>query len=258
MGTGPLSGKRILITRARNQAAALTEPLNKLGAETIIVPTIEIVPPLSFAELDQAIDALDCSDFLVLTSVNAVNAFFNRLRTKAVATTALAQLQLIAVGPKTAEAIAAYGIEADLIPAQYRAEGIVALLKNRVAGKRVLYPKAALARDLIPMELSDAGAEVVAPVAYASAPPTEAKAQLSQALNDGLDLLTFTASSTVRNFVELLTSDNHSQSQQIPVASIGPLTTATAKEFGFKVVAEPKDSTLDDMIIAIQDYFGTL
>ena len=251
----PLSGRRILVTRAAEQATVLTSALEELGAESIVVPTIEIIPPATFAELDQAITDLDRIDYLVLTSVNAVSAFFDRLMILGYDARALAGLQTVVVGPKSAEALAARGVNADLVPADYRAEGVVALLKDRVSGKRLLYPKAALARDLIPAELTAAGAEVIAPVAYASAPPRSAAEDLRQALADKLDLLTFTASSTVQNFVDLLDAEHLALAQDIPVASIGPLTSKTARELGFNIVIEPVNSTLDSLLEAIKSYF---
>lgn len=251
----PLSGRRVLITRAAEQAAPLSHALADLGAEPIVVSTITIVPPPSFAALDQALDNLGSFDYLVLTSVNAVSAFFDRLNTRRLDARALAGLQTVAVGPKSAEALAARGVRADLVPEVYRAEGVVELLKNRVTGKRLLYPKAALSRDLIPAALTAAGAEVIAPVAYASAAPADATGRLQQAVADGLDLLTFTASSTVRNFVQLLSTDDLALAQKTPVASIGPLTSETARQLGFNVVIEPESSTLDDMVEAIKKYF---
>jgi uroporphyrinogen III methyltransferase/synthase len=247
----PLFGRRVLVTRASEQAPALIDALSKLGAEAIVVPTITIIPPRSFTELDQI-------DYLLLTSVNAVSAFFDRLTSQGHNTNALAGLQIVVVGPKSAEALKLYGVRADLTPKDYRAEGVVALLKDRVSGKRLLYPKAALARDLIPAELSAAGGKVIDPVAYTSAPPADAAGKLQQALADGLDLLTFTASSTVQNFVDLLDADRLARAKKIPVASIGPLTSETARKLGFNVVIEPSDSTLDDMVEAIKDYFDKL
>jgi uroporphyrinogen III methyltransferase/synthase len=167
----------------------------------------------------------------------------------------LAGLQTVVVGPKSAEALKVHGINADLMPEDYRAEGIVALLKDQVFGKRLLYPKAALARNLIPAELSAAGAEVLAPVAYASAPPADAAENLRQALTERLDLLTFTASSTVQNFVDLLDAEHLDLARKVPVASIGPLTSETASKLGFDVVIEPTYSTIDDMVEAIENYF---
>ena len=254
----PLAGRRVLVTRAAEQAAALSDALARLGAEPIIVPTIAIVPPKSFAELDQAIARLDQIDYLLLTSVNAVTAFFDRLTTLGYDHRALGHLQTVAVGPKSAATLENFGVTADLVPDDFRAEGVVALLKDRVSGKRLLYPKAALARDLIPAELTAAGAEVIAPVAYASAVPVNAASRLQSALVEGLDLLTFTASSTVQNFVDLLDAESLQLARQVPVASIGPLTSETARKLGFKVVVEPESSTLDDLVTALITYFTSV
>jgi uroporphyrinogen III methyltransferase/synthase len=248
--------QRVLVTRSAEQAPALVAALEKIGLEPVSVPTIEIVPPGSYAPLDQAIAELGNIDFLILTSTNAVDAFFERLEQQGQSLPA--QIKTVAVGPKSAAAMLARGLEADLIPMDYRAEGVVDLLKNKVPGKRVLYPKAGLARDLIPAELGKAGAEVIAPVAYTSASPTEASEKLLDAMREGLDLLTFTASSTVDNFVNLLNEADLVKAKQIPVASIGPLTTDTAEKLGFTVAVEPDNSTLDDMVEAIARYFAQL
>jgi len=247
--------KRILVTRSAEQAPALVDALEKIGLDPVSVPTIEIVPPESYESLDRAIAKLDRVDFLILTSANAVDAFFDRLVQNGV-TTLPARLTTVAVGPKSAAAMRARGFEANLVPEDYRAEGVVALLKDKVSGKSVLYPKAVLARDLIPAELGHAGAEVIAPVAYTSAPPMDAKQKLKYALESGLDLLTFTASSTVDNFVSLLDDSALVKARQVPVASIGPLTTKTAEILGFSVAVEPDNSTLDDMVEAIARYFA--
>ncbi len=246
----------MLVTRASEQAPALIDALSKLGAKAIVVPTITIIPPPSFAELDQAISELEQIDYLLLTSVNAVTAFFDRLESLGHNSRVLNDLQTVVVGPKSAEALVAHGVRADLMPDNYRAEGVVELLKDRVSGKKLLYPKAALARDLITAELTAAGGMIIDPVAYASAPPDAAAGKLQQALANGLDLLTFTASSTVQNFVDLLDADHLAQAKEVPVASIGPLTSETVRKLGFNVVIEPVDSTLDDMIIAIEKYFS--
>jgi len=252
------AGQRVLVTRAGDQAKALTAALYEIGVEPVVVPTIEIIPPASFVELDRAIADLDQVDYLILTSVNAVNAFFDRLVAQGRSLQTLTAMQTVAVGPKSAEALVARGVSADLIPQDYRAEGVVALLKDRVSGKRLLYPKAALARDLIPAELTAAGAKVIAPVAYASAPPVDAARKLQQALAEGLSLLTFTASSTIQNFVALLDSESLTLAKQIPVASIGPLTSETARKLGFNVTVEPEKSTLDELVKAIRKYFEKL
>lgn len=255
-GRWPLRGRRILVTRAAGQARALSDALAARGAEPVVIPTIQIVAPESYDGLDRAIAALGETDYLVLTSVNAVEFFFQRLSTQGYDAASLDRVKIVAVGPKSAEALRAQGLEADLVPDDYRAEGVVALLREHVSGKRVLYPKAALARELIPAELARAGAEVVAPTAYTSAPPEDAQGKLARALAEGLDLLTFTASSTVDNFTALLDKDHLDLARQVPVASIGPLTTATAEKHGFKVVAEPGNATLEDLVEAIEKYFS--
>lgn len=250
-----LSGRRILVTRSKTQASGFQRALIALGAEAIVVPLIEIIPPDSYEALDQAISRLEETDFLILTSANAVSSFFDRLNTLNVNPEILDGLTKVAVGPKTAASMAKRGVQADLTPADFRAEGIVSVLENRVKNKLVLYPKAALARDVIPLSLKQAGARVLDPVAYASAPPPEAAVLLSQALDQGLDLLTFTASSAVKNFTNLLSGQQRIQAKKIPVASIGPLTSETAKKLGFQVVIEPQNSTLNDMIESIKLYF---
>ena len=227
-----------------------------LGAAPVPCPTIGIVPPASYAELDAALGQLGQTDLLILTSVNAVEAVFARLNAAGQDARALAGVTLVTVGPKTAEALGRYGLHADLVPDSFDAEGVVALLRSQVAGKRLLYPHAELARDLIVTELTAAGARVAAPVAYASAVPAAAAEAARTALADGLDLLTFTASSTVRNFAELLTPAELVQAREIPVAVIGPQTAQTARKLGFTVAIEPPEATLEAMVTAIIDYFS--
>ena len=254
----PLSGRRILVTRAADQCAPMAEALAALGAEPVLCPTIGIVPPASYAELDAQIGKLGETDFLILTSVNAVEAFFARLEATGNDVRTLAGVTLVAVGPKTAEALAAHGLKADLLPASYNAEGVVALLRDRVAGKRVLYPRAALARDLIVRELTGAGAGVAAPEAYSSATPAEAPGLAQKGLQEGLDLLTFTASSTVRNFAGLLDPAQLALARRVPAAVIGPQTADTARQLGFSVAVAPAEATIDAMVAAIVSYFQGL
>jgi uroporphyrinogen III methyltransferase/synthase len=251
----PLFGRRILVTRAADQAGPMVEALLAHGAEPVLCPTIGIVPPPSHDELDAAIGELQATDYLILTSVNAVAAFFERLAATGKDARALTGVMLVTVGPKTADALQAHGLRADRIPASYDAEGVVALLRGKVAGKRILYPRAALARDLIINAFTAAGATVIAPVAYASAVPAEAAGMARQALTEGLDLLTFTASSTVRNFAGLLDAAELARARAIPVAVIGPQTAAAARQLGFTVVVEPTDATVEAMIETITVYF---
>lgn len=251
----PLFGRRILVTRSADQAGPMVEALLAHGAEPVLCPTIGIVPPQSYAELDIELAHLTETDYLVLTSVNAVEAFFARLAATGRDARALAGVTLVTVGPKTADALASFGVRADRIPAEFDAEGVVTLLRGEVSGRRVLYPRAALARDLIVTELTAAGATVAAPVAYASAVPAGAVETARSALADGLDLLTFTAASTVRNFAALLSAEQLATAGSVPVAVIGPQTAAAARELGFTVAIEPTESTLDAMLQSIVEYF---
>ncbi len=254
----PLAGRRILVTRPTAQAEALTAPLRALGAEPVVCPTIEIIPSEDPAGLAKAMAQLGQIDFLILSSVNAVEFFFSLFQEMGLGLESLQKIVIVAVGPKTAQAIEAHGCKVDMIPAEFRAEGIIDLIRDKVPGKRVLYPRAGLARDLIPAQLADAGARVLDPVAYTSAMPLDGPAKLQLALASGLDLITFTASSTVRNFVQMIPHERLAKAQQIPVASIGPLTSQTARECGLQVVVEPKEATLEAMIDAIEEYFSNL
>lgn len=251
----PLCGRRILVTRPAEQAAPLVDGLAALGAAPVAVPTIAIVPPADYAELDGALAGLAGTAYLVLTSANAVAAVFARLQAAGRDARALAGVTLVTVGPKTAEALSARGLAADRLPATFDAEGVVELLRGEVAGRRVLYPRAELARDLIVRELTAAGAQVAAPLAYASAPPPGTADKLREALAGGLDLLTFTAASTVRNFAALLEAEQLAAARRIPVAVIGPQTAAAARELGFTVAVEPVEATVPAMIAAIADYY---
>lgn len=251
----PLFGKRILVTRAAAQAFEFGQQLQAAGAEPIYCPMIEIVPPESFAALDRSIDRLDETDFLILTSANAVEAFFGRLDDLDLDARALANVSLVAVGPKTAEALTNFGLKPDMIPADYRAEGVIEMLRASVAGKRVLYPRAELAREVIPQQLADAGATVDDPVAYRSIIPETSGEALRGAFEAGVDLITFSASSMVNNLVALLDTEDLKMDRQVPVASIGPLTSETARAAGLNVVIEPKESTLDAMLTAMINYY---
>ena len=253
--TLPLAGKRILVTRTAAQADALVQPLEDLGAAAVVCPTIEIIPPENPTELDQALQQISQVDILILSSPNAVDIFFSRLAQQGLGPDVLDKITVVAVGPKTAQAIEEQGVTVDRIPADFRAEGLVELLQDDVAGRCVLYPKAGLARDLVPKELTAAGARVLDPIAYTSRTPAGAAEKIAEALAQGIDLLTFTASSTVRNLAELLPEEQAARARTIPVASIGPLTSQTARELGFDVVIEPENSTLEDMINAIKHYF---
>jgi len=253
----PLFGRRVMVTRTAEQARPFVDLLAARGAEALCCPTIATMPPESWAELDRAIEALDGTDTLVLTSANAVDAFFDRLTALGKDVRTLAGIEVVAVGPKTALSIRRRGIAPDLVPEDYRAEGVVKLLIDRgVEGKKVLYPKANLARDLIPSQLTAAGATVADPVAYRTVAPEGGQERILELLEaGGIDAVTFTSSSTVENFVAMAGEELHRLLDGVAVVSIGPLTTATAERLGLTVAVQPVRYTLEAMVDAMVEYF---
>lgn len=253
----PLFGKRFLITRPRAQAEAFVRLLQQQGAETICLPTIEIAPPDDLQPLDEAVQNLSSFDSLILTSVNGVDAFFDRLAKNQLDVRSLAGIQLIAVGPKTAEAIEKRGLRPDLIPARYQAEGLVEeLLAQGVQGKKFLYPRAKVVRPVLIEGLRDAGAEVVAPVAYQNVRPTGKEEMIRHLLAEGeLDAICFSSSSTFDNLIAMFGEELQGLQGRAEFFSIGPITSDTIRKHGFEVALEPEKSTLDDLVAAMIEYY---
>ena len=253
----PLFGRRILVTRSAEQAGNFIADLEALGAEAVSLPVIAIVPPPSWDELDAEIAELERTDVLILTSTNAVDMFFSRLATADRDSRALQGVQVAAVGPKTAQAIRRHGVVPDLVPEDYRAEGLVELLKAQgVVGQRILYPKASLARDVIPKELTALGAEVRAPLAYQTIAPPDGTERLRAILEQGpLAAVTFTSSSTVDNLLAMAGPEQRAVLEQAALFSIGPLTSATLRRHGLEVAGEPSKYTLEGMLDCMLDYF---
>lgn len=253
--TKPLFGKRVLVTRATDQAGELVRLLSEAGAEPLVCPLIAIAPPVDPGPLDAAIDRLADTDILILTSVNAVEWFFRRLMDRGQDGRALQGVTLVAVGPKTAAAFSRFGLRPDLVPEQYHAEGVIAALQQQgVRGKRILYPRADLARDVIPRQLTALGAEVLAPVAYRNICPAESGARLEDLLRQGIDAITLTSSSTVTNLLALVGTD--AAVAGIPLISIGQQTSATIRAAGLSVAAEAEPSTLEGLLAAMVEYFS--
>ena len=252
----PLFGKRILVTRTAAQAGSFSTQLEAAGAEAVSCPVIEIIPPPSYADLDAAIGRLTETDILILTSANAVDAFFNRLTACGKDVRDLFGTTVAVVGPKTAETLEKYGLQADLQADDFRAEGVIAQLNHLgVADKRILYPRAELARNLISSELTAAGAEVDAPIAYSSRPPNNGEQLCTLLKNGEIDAITFTASSTVDNFMTLLGEQQSELIGSIPLFSIGPLTSETMARHKLTISAESSPSTLEALIDSMTDYF---
>ncbi|HET7185934.1 MAG TPA: uroporphyrinogen-III synthase [Terriglobales bacterium] len=254
LATRPLAGKRVLVGRARHQASALSAALRLLGAEVIEIPLIEIREPASWRPLDQAIARLLDYDWLILTSVNGVQALFARLGKVGKTEADLLHLNIAAIGPATSKAIENHGLPVDVMPEEYVAEAVVAELKQEVKSKRVLLVRAKIARDVIPNELAKAGAKVDVVEAYETVAPESSRSELTKVLRDPRrkpDVITFTSSSTVRNFLELLGKNNQALLTGTKLASIGPITSQTMRELGLHVDIEAREYTVPGLVATI-------
>ncbi len=258
----PLFGKKIVVTRAREQASGFLAELNRLGAECLEFPTIEVVPPESWDALDQSINALDKYQWLLFTSVNGVKYFLKRLEYLGKDVRDLKGLKIGAIGPKTAEAWSHLGIRPDLMPSEYRAEAVVECFKEQetVKGLKILLPRATQAREVLPEELKKMGAEIDVVPAYQTIKPDHDTGSVKEMLEQGsIDMVTFTSSSTVENFVEMFGADKASLNQwmkNVTVACIGPITTKTAHEKGFSVDLVPSEYTIESFTESIVGYFS--
>jgi len=247
-----LSGVRVLVGRARHQAGAFSTELRKLEATVLEIPFIEIRRPRSFKPLDSALQNLDRYDWLILTSANGAKAMWDRL-TRLRLTKNLKHLRIAAIGPATKKAIERHGVKVDVVPKEYVAESVVRSLRGRVKGKRVLLVRAKVARDVIPRELRRAGAQVQVVEAYETVVPQSSRTRLRNALGNPRrrpHVVTFTSSSTARNFVALLGARGTNLSG-IWLASIGPVTSSTLRELGLRVDIEAKQFTIPGLIEAI-------
>ena len=253
----PLSGVRVLVGRARHQAGALSEGLRDLGATVIEIPFIEIRKPRSYRPLDSALHNLASYDWLILTSANGVEAVRERLGKLGLGKKNLRHLQVAAIGPATRKAIEKRGLKVDVVPEEYVAESVVKSLRKKVAGKRVLLARARVARDVIPKELRKLGAQVDVVEAYETVVPRASRVRLRKVLKDPKrrpHVVTFTSSSTVKNFIALASSRNARSARDfgdIYFASIGPVTSATLRDHGMPVGIEAKQFTIPGLIQAI-------
>jgi uroporphyrinogen-III synthase len=250
----PLAGTRILVGRARHQAGSLSASLRGLGASVIEIPFIEIRKPSTFQPLDHALKNLKSYDWLILTSANGVEALWNRLRKLHIPVKNLKQLQIAAIGPATKKAIVKRGLEVKMVPEEYVAESVVKGLRDKVNGKRVLLVRAKVARDVIPEELRKAGAQVDVVEAYETAVPEKSRARLRSLMRNAdrrPQVVTFTSSSTARNFAELLGHARERSLKNVQFASIGPVTSATLRELGLAVAIEAREFTMGGLIRAI-------
>ena len=289
----PLRGVRVLVGRARHQAGALSAELFKLGAQVLEIPFIEIRKPHSFEPLDSALKNLASYDWLILTSVNGVEAMAARMEklrlsfadlklkrdlgrsaranregheftsathtAKKNAALAAGAIRIAAIGPATKKAIEQRGAKVDVVPKEYVAESVVRSLKAKVKGKRVLLVRAKVARDVIPRELRKARAHVDVVEAYETVVPASSRVRLRSAfahVDKRPHVVTFTSSSTVKNFAALLGPRKPPAIAGTLTASIGPVTSATLRELGFPVDIAAKEFTIPGLVAAIAEVFG--
>jgi uroporphyrinogen-III synthase len=260
----PLAGTRVLVGRAKHQAGALSKELRKLGANVLEIPFIEIRKPRSYKPLDTALKNLVHYDWLILTSVNGVEAMWKRIGRLKMSRKNLAQLKIAAIGPATRKAIEKRRVRVDVVPEEYVAESVVRSLRRRVKGKRILLVRAKVARDVIPNELRKAGAAVDVVEAYETVVPSSSRTRLQTVLRDPRqrpNVVTFTSSSTAKNFVQLLGTGLRKRGRPAALknaifASIGPVTSSTLRELGLGVDVEAKQFTIPGLVEAIVKSIG--
>jgi uroporphyrinogen-III synthase len=251
----------VLVGRARQQASALSAQLQAFGAVVIEIPFIEIRPPRSYKPLDAALKNISEYQWLILTSVNGVEALATRVKELNIELKELSHLKIAAIGPSTRSATEKMGLKVSVVPPKYVAESVVESLREKVQGQRVLLVRAAAARDVIPRELRQMGGTVHVVEAYETVVPGSSKMKVQSLMKDPVQrphVVTFTSSSTVRNFVELL--GGRGRPPHIPdlldgvrLASIGPITSATLREFGLPVHVEAEEYTITGLTRAIVD-----
>lgn len=256
--TRPLFGKRIIVTRARTQSSDFANLLGSNGALPIQFPTIETVPPDTWDGLDDAIEKISSYEWLIFTSVNGVRYFFERLKKKNRDVRDLKGIKICTIGPKTAMEVEKFGIRIDVIPSEYRAEAVIECIgKENIHGKRVLLPRAAVAREILPDELKNMGALIDVVDAYKTIRPDEKTDEIKKMLtNKEVDVITFTSSSTVTNFVDMF--DKYELQEMIKgvvIASIGPITAETAEKLGLKPQIIPKKYTIESFTDEIIEYY---
>jgi uroporphyrinogen III methyltransferase/synthase len=255
----PLFGRRVVITRPRPQAARFAALLEAYGADVVAVPTIRLEPPDDYAPLDAAIADLARFQWVIFTSANGVAAFRQRLQEAGRDARALAGARLAAIGPETAESLARAGLRADLVPPEYRAEGLVEALRGHVnAAGEVLLVRAAEARDVVPRELAALGVRVTVAPAYRTVPVKEGADHVVGLLDARrVDVVTFTSTSTVRGFMALLAPEEVRRLLGgVALAAIGPITAATLAEYGLEARIVPREYTIPALAAAIAGHFA--
>lgn len=256
-----LAGKRILVTRARHQASQLTKGLEDLGAEVIEIPAIEIQPPESFGPFDQALRNLQQYQWLIVTSANTVQALRVRMTAVSIHSSAFSHLHIAAVGAVTAQALTELGLLVTVTPGEYVAESLLEVLGDNLRGQRVLIARSAIARDVIPKALERTGAIVDAVDAYRTIVPQSSISRIAELFSGRHpvpDAVTFTSSSTVTNFFQLLEAAGISQpSPSMQAISIGPITSRTLHDHQWEPAAEANSHDIQGLLTATVQALST-
>jgi uroporphyrinogen III methyltransferase/synthase len=259
----PLFGKRVLVTRTREQASELVSLLEEAGADCFEYATITIGPPDSYENIDRALTELGEYDWLLFTSINAVKFFFARLFARNMDARDLRGPKIGVVGKATAEFLAGYSLRADLLPEKFTAEGLSeSLVALGVSGKKILIPRAQKAREILPASLQESGAQVTIAPVYKNIRPAGRQAELRREFEEkNIDVVTFTSSSTVTNFLLMLGAEDQQELERllsgVLIAVIGPITAETARQSGLPVHIQPDEYTIPAMVKSIVAYYGS-
>jgi uroporphyrinogen III methyltransferase/synthase len=253
----PLFGKTVVVTRKGDQAESMIDQLRELGAEPFFFPVIETIAPDDWSPLDNALNNLSQYQGLIFTSVNGVRFFAERLKTIDQDIRELKGLRVFTIGPKTAEAVRDLGIHVDVVPENFVAESLIASIgKENIKGKRFLLPRAAVAREILPEQLRKMGAILDVAPTYQTVLPDPQVTELSMRLKAGnIDVITFTSSSTVKNFLALTGDKLLPAIRKVKIACIGPVTANTAREAGLNVEILPEQYTVSSLLDAIESFF---
>lgn len=257
----PLFGKRILITRSREQSVKMAGKISEQGGVPVLFPTIRILPPADYGELDKAVAGIGTYDWIIFTSVNGVEKFFERFFQIKQDIRDMAGPRLGAIGPVTAAALRKLGLKVELLAKEFVAEGVLEVLsRHEVEGKRFLIPRAEKAREILPEGISNMGGHVEVVTVYRTGLPDDADVAriLTMLARRELDAVTFTSSSTVTHFVQLMGTTGFSRLMDgVTVASIGPVTSQTIRDFGLPVTVEAAEYTIEGLVSAMAKYFSS-
>ncbi|MBI4849106.1 MAG: uroporphyrinogen-III C-methyltransferase [Nitrospirae bacterium] len=258
----PLFGQRILVTREHSYGF---DALEESGAEIIDFPTIKIVPPLDWTEMDRAIDKIESYNWMIITSANGVNYFFKRLFERDRDIRDLKGIKICAVGSKTAEAINKFGIKVDLVPEEFNAEGLIKMINRQIPvgangrsplqGTKFLLPRAETAREILPQKIRELGGEIDVVTAYRAVKPETHGRRIRRFLKEGkITIATFTSAATFNNFMEITGGDSDGLLKDVAIAVIGPVTAKAVEKAGLKVSIMPKEATIEAMVNEILNW----